>query len=634
MARSGSRVFIDQLRKNGELIEIDVSVNPKLQVCEITDRISKQKNGGKALLFTKTGTDFPILINSLGSLRRIEIAFGGKNPDELAQMLSQIAKGFIKSPSGLLGKIGLLPQLRRLGSWMPKKLKKRGVCQEVLMENPDLSKLPILTCWPHDGGPFITLPLVHTIDPENGSRNLGMYRMQVMDSTTTGMHWHMHKTGARHYKGYKSKGMIMPVAVALGGDPVYTYSATAPLPDGIDEYLLAGYIRQKRVNLVKCLTQDIWVPEDADIIIEGYVDPDEDLVDEGPFGDHTGFYSLADYYPRFHVTCVTHRKNAVYPATIVGIPPQEDAWIALATEKLFLPPLKISMIPELLDMHMPEAGVAHNLALFSINHDYPGQGKKVLNSIWGAGQMMFNKFAVVSGADTDIRNYSSLIKTVCRKVDPEKNLFFADGPLDVLDHSADVFAFGGKLGFDATGPDREEDFASREDILEKMAALRSNFPEIKSVNSELITDSIPIVIITFKKSRKNHCREIVEELLVQLDNEYIPFWVFVDHTVNDKDLHQLVWIVGNHVDPQRDVWVKADPKRTGRGRLFIDATRKTKNFDGFERKWPNPVLMDKATIDYVDNIWNSLRVGPLIPSPSSYYRPLEEPGDAVVKTES
>ena len=417
----------------------------------------------------------------------------------------------------------------------------------------------------------------------------------------------------------------------MGGDPVYTYSAIAPLPDGIDEYLLAGYIRQKKVKLVKCLTQDIWVPEDADIIIEGYVDPEEDLVCEGPFGDHTGFYSLADYYPGFHVTCITHRKNAVYPATIVGIPPQEDAWIAVATEKLFLPPIQISMIPELQDMHMPEAGVAHNIALFSINNEYPGQGKKVLNSIWGAGQMMFTKFAVVVESESDLRNYKSLAKAICRKVDPKKDLFFAQGPMDVLDHSAQKFAFGGKLGFDATGKDLEEiDFPEESNILSKMASLRNNYPEINDVNTSLLTDSIPIILISFKKSIKGHSRNLAQEINIQMANDYIPFWIFVDEDVNIKDLYQTAWIVGNNTDPHRDSWLATNPDKQGQAKLFIDATRKTKDLDGFIREWPNPVLMDKATIGHIDNIWNSLSAGDFISSPSSYYSPLEEKGTAVV----
>ncbi len=634
MASSGLQAFVKQLRKHGELIEIDKRIDPILQVTEITDRISKQKGGGKALLFTDTGTPFPILINALGSFKRLKMAFGGKDPDDIAQSMDQIASELLQNRPGLINKVRLLPQLGRLRSWIPRKSGKKGKCQEIVMSEPDLGKLPILTCWPHDGGPFITLPLVHTLDPDNGNRNLGMYRLQVLDSKSTGMHWHVHKTGARHYRAYKKNGEKMPVAVALGGDPVYTYCATAPLPEGIDEYLLAGFIRQRPVKLVKCLTQNIWVPDDADIIIEGFVDPEEQLVLEGPFGDHTGFYSLEDYYPRFQVTCITYKKQAVYPATIVGIPPQEDAWIAVATEKLFLPPIRMAIIPELADMHMPVPGVAHNLAIFSIHIDYPGQGKKVLNSIWGAGQMMFNKYALVTGSDLNIREYTSLMRDVCKRVDPAKDLFFAEGPLDVLDHAAQFFALGGKLGFDATGPERELDIPTEEVVLGQMAAFRSNHPEVSGVNTSLLQNSIPILVISFKKLKPNHSRELAVDLELHPDLENIPFCIFVDDSIRVDDIYQVAWIVGNHTDPSRDAWVSAMPGREGRRKLFIDATHKTKAYDGFSRDWPNPVLMNEKTIRQIDMIWDSLEIGPLITSPSMYYRPLEKKGDAVVDQQS
>ena len=543
--------------------------------------------------------------------------------------MEQIAAELAGHSGGLIKKIGLLPKLKRFGSWMPKKLKGRGRCQDVVMGNPDLGKLPVLKCWPHDGGPFITLPLVHTIDPDNGRPNLGMYRLQVMGPQTTGMHWHMHKTGAKHYRGYKKKGVQMPVAVALGGDPVYTYCATAPLPDGIDEYLLAGYIRQKAVKLVKCITQDIWVPDDADIVIEGYVDPNEELVMEGPFGDHTGFYSLADYYPVFHVTCISYRKDAVYPATIVGIPPQEDAAIAIATEKLFLPPIKLSMIPELIDMHMPVAGVAHNIAIFSINREYPGQGKKVLNTIFGAGQMMFTKFAIVAGQDTDIRNYMDLASIICRKVDPRKNLSISEGPMDVLDHSSREFAYGGKMGIDATGADLGFTLPDPGQIDDLFASFRLNNPDVKNVNTRLFRDGIPLVAVSCKKIRINQCLEYAKDLNIQFSGYYLPFWIFTDENVNIMDLFQLAWIVGSHVDPARDAIILSSPDGKEGGRLFLDATRKTRSFDGFQRDWPNPVLMDKNTISRIDQIWHNLDAGPVTESPSNYYRPLEEDGDAV-----
>jgi 3-octaprenyl-4hydroxybenzoate decarboxylase (EC 4.1.1.-) len=276
---------------------------------------------------------------------------------------------------------------------MPKVKSGKGECQEVVMTNPDITKLPVITCWPKDGGPFVTLPVIHTKDPNTKTRNVGMYRMQVFGPTLTGMHWHKHKVSARHFNEYKKLKKRMPVAVALGGDPVYAYSATAPLPENVDEYMLAGFLRKKRVELVKCITQpEIEVPADADFVIEGYVDPEDELIWEGPFGDHTGYYSLPDWYPRFHITAVTHKKNAVYPATIVGIPPQEDAWLGKATERIFLAPIKMTMVPEIVDMDMPVEGVFHNLVIARINKEYAGQGQKVMNAMWGAGQMMFNKY--------------------------------------------------------------------------------------------------------------------------------------------------------------------------------------------------------------------------------------------------
>ncbi|GAG53587.1 unnamed protein product, partial [marine sediment metagenome] len=383
--------FINILEENNELVRIKEYVNPELEITEITDRVSKSNGGGKALLFENTGTTFPVLINAMGSYNRVCLALGTNDLDRIGEEIETIFRQLTKPRESMWGKIKLLPLLKALGSWMPKVISGKGKCQEVIHKPPDLSILPVLKCWPEDGGRFITLPMVITRDPQNSTRNVGMYRMQLFDKTTTGMHWHPHKTGARHYYQYKAIGKKMPVAVALGGDPVLAYSATAPLPDNIDEYMLAGFIRKRKVNMVKCLTNDLEVPAEADIIIEGYIDPEEELAWEGPFGDHTGFYSLPDWFPKFHVTCITHKKNAVYPATIVGIPPQEDAWIIKATERIFLTPMKLTMIPEILDMEMPPEGIAHNLTVIKINKTFQGQAQKVMNTIWGAGQMMFTK---------------------------------------------------------------------------------------------------------------------------------------------------------------------------------------------------------------------------------------------------
>ncbi|RYE21205.1 MAG: UbiD family decarboxylase, partial [Sphingobacteriaceae bacterium] len=331
MAYKNLQHFIDTLEKAGELVRIKEKIDPKLEITEITDRISKQY--GPALLFENTGYDFPVLINSMGNYKRMCMALGVESMDDISKEIEGLFKTLTGPKDSILDKLKMLPKLGQISSWMPKTVSGKGACQEVVMTDPDITKLPVLTCWPEDGGPFVTLPVIHTKDPLTGIRNVGMYRMQVFEPKLTGMHWHKHKVSARHFQEYKKLGQKMPVAVALGGDPVYTYAATAPLPDGIDEYMLAGFLRKKKVELVQCLTQDVQVPADADFIIEGYVDPEEDYIWEGPFGDHTGYYSLADWYPKFHITAITHRKNAVFPATIVGIPPQEDAWIGKATER-------------------------------------------------------------------------------------------------------------------------------------------------------------------------------------------------------------------------------------------------------------------------------------------------------------
>ena len=347
--------FVDALERAGELVRVKEFVDPKLEITEIADRYIKSDK--PALLFENTGTGFPLLINSMGSYKRMCMALGVDHLDAIGDDIAGLFKKLTSPKQGLLDKVMMLPELGKVASWMPKELKGKGACQEVIINDPDLTKLPVMTCWPADGGPFITLPVIHTVDPENGIRNVGMYRMQVFGPKLTGMHWHKHKVSAGHFNKYKQLGKRMPVSVVLGGDPVYTYCATAPLPPNVEEYLLAGFIRKRKVELVKCITNDLYVPADADFVLEGYVNPEEDFIFEGPFGDHTGYYSLADYYPKFHITCITHKKNAIYPSTIVGIPPQEDAWIGKATERIFLTPIKLTMLPEVEDMELPIEGV-------------------------------------------------------------------------------------------------------------------------------------------------------------------------------------------------------------------------------------------------------------------------------------
>lgn len=623
MSYKGLSHFISVLDSAGELIRIRSFVSPRLEMTEIADRVVK--HGGKALLFENNGTEFPLLINAFGSERRMCLALGVRSLDETGHEMSRVLDEFLGPHETLLDKLKILPALQEVSSWMPKRVSGRGACQEVVMPSPDLTRLPVMTCWPADGGPFITLPVVHTRHPVTGIRNTGMYRMQVFGRDATGMHWHLHKGSARHFDEYKKLNRKMPVTVILGGDPVYTYAATAPLPENIDEYLFAGFLRKKKVELVRCLTNDLEVPADADFVIEGYVDPSEAPVPEGPFGDHTGFYSLPDLYPVFHVTCITHRKNAVYPSTVVGIPPMEDGWIGKATERIFLVPLRLSAVPELQDLHMPVEGVFHNLVLVRILKHFPGQGLKVMNSLWGAGQMMFNKILVVFSGNEEIGDYDSVARIVSRNVDPLRDIQFVKGPVDVLDHSSRRFAFGSKLGLDATeklpaeqpqgsGP-KVAPFLDEEKI-------KNSIPEIVSVNGTLPARGISVVLFTVRKMRKNqvreHSRKLVQEKLIR----DIRFVVFLDEGIDLDCLADVVWIGANNLDPERDCFILRDDTDAPFPALFMDATRKSPELDLFERDWPNIIVMDDATIRQVDEKWILLGLGAPVPSPSLKYKTL------------
>jgi len=618
--------FIVALEKAGELVRVKEFVSPVLEIAEITDRVSKA--GGKALLFENNGTDFSVLINSMGSMKRICMALGVESLEDVGLEMERLFKQVLSPRDGFMDKLKLLPTLNEVASWMPKLHTKKGACQEVVMNKPDITKLPVLKCWPEDGGPFVTLPLVHTVDPVTGIRNVGMYRMQVFDKDLTGMHWHIHKNSARHYREYKKLGKKMPVAVALGGDPVYTYAATAPLPDNIDEYLLAGFLRRKKVELVKCLTQDIEVPADADFIIEGYVDPSEDLIWEGPFGDHTGYYSLPDWYPKFHITCITHRKDAVYPTTIVGIPPQEDAYIGKATERIFLSPIRMAMLPEIIDMSMPPEGVFHNLAIVKIKKDFPGHATKVMNSLWGAGQMMFNKMMVVVDEDTDIHDPHSLIKNVFKNISIPEDIIFSRGPMDVLDHSSAEFAYGGKIGIDATVK-RNREKASLTAI--DRNSLIKKYREIGEFNDTLLKDEIPLLIISVEKTEKRKLKSLAEFLMNEKGFENISVIVFCEPALEISNFGDVIWSVLNNIDAARDCYISESLSPYIKPKLIIDGTRKTHLNDNFQRQWPNVNVMDEQTIDKVDAKWSKLKLGKLIPSPSLKYKRLMRGSGAIAE---
>lgn len=622
MAYRSLRAFIEKLEQENELVRINTFVDPKLEIAEITDRVSKTPDRNKALLFENTGTDFPLLINSMGSYKRMCIALGVDELDDVAGEIENLFKMISSPKNGLLEKLAMLPQLGKFASWMPKVVSGKGACQEVVMNDPDLSKLPILKCWPKDGGRFVTLPAIHTKDPNNGIRNIGMYRMQVFEKDMTALHWHKHKVSARHFNEYKKRGERMPVAVAIGGDPVYTYSATAPLPENVDEYMLAGFLRKKRVEMVKCITQpEIEVPADADFIIEGYVDPNEELIWEGPFGDHTGYYSLPDWYPRFHVTAITHKKDAVYPATIVGIPPQEDAWLGKATERIFLAPIKMTMVPEIKDMNMPVEGVFHNLVISSIEKEYAGQGQKVMNAMWGAGQMMFNKILVLADGKVDINNYKELAQYVFNNLNPVTDVYFSQGPMDVLDHSCSKLGFGGKMCIDGTKKWEEEMMEPLEPF--KLSAeyadnkILDQFKEVTSVNSHLAKElGIAVLFVSVKKERKGHVRELHKQLSELPIVQGFKMILYVEHTVDADDIADVLWRFCNNLDPRRDHFYAGPVDNI----LGLDGTIKTKELDGFQRPWPNIIVADKQTIDSVDNKWSELGLGELIKSPSLKYQ--------------
>jgi 4-hydroxy-3-polyprenylbenzoate decarboxylase len=632
MAYKNLQEFIAALEAAGELVRIKEFVNPELEITEITDRISKQD--GPALLFENTGTPFPLLINSMGSYKRMCMALGVADMDDISRDIESLFKELTSPKEGIMDKLKMLPRLGKIASWMPKVVSGRGECQQVVHMQPDMNMIPVMKCWPEDGGPFVTLPVIHTKDPNTGIRNVGMYRMQVFDKDLTALHWHRHKVSARHFEEYKKLGQKMPVAVALGGDPVYTYAATAPLPDGIDEYMLAGFIRKKKVELVQCLTQDVQVPADADIIIEGYVDPSEDFIWEGPFGDHTGYYSLPDWYPRFHITCITHRKNAVYPSTIVGIPPQEDAWIGKATERIFLAPIKMTMVPEIMDMELPIEGVFHNLAIIQIDKSYPGQALKVMNSLWGAGQMMFTKMMVVVDQHVNIRDQVALAQYVSANFDPEQDLIVGQGPTDVLDHSCSKMAFGGKLGVDATRKFPEELRLAASNTpasLELEAIAKTKFPEIHTVNDSLLKLGIHLAFISLNKTRKGQVKEVAKSLCQLPEFASVKVLIFLDDLIDISRVGDALWRFSNNTDVKRDhLVISSEDCGAEFGKLILDGTRKTKDLDGFQRDWPNILISDDKTIAHIDAIWANLGLGEFIASPSLRYKLQYDGGGASV----
>ena len=603
------RELISKLETEGELIRVKADVSPKFEICEITDRISKMEGGGKAILFENTGTDYPVLMNMMGSDRRMAMALGVDDLNEISERIDNLLKGAMSPKNNLWDKLKMLPLLKDVAKWFPHKSSERGECQEVVWrgEEARLSRLPILTSWGCDGGPFITLPMVATVDPESGIPNLGMYRMQIFDDKTTGMHWHRHKTGARHYDAYKRLGKCMPVSVAIGGDPAYIYSATAPMPDNMDEMLLAGMLRQKPVKLVKCLTNDLYVPADCDFVLEGYVDPAEELTVEGPFGDHTGFYSLTDLYPKFHIEAITSRRDAIYPATIVGVPPMEDAYIAKATERIFLAPIRLAVQPEIEDLYMPMEGTAHNIALVSIHKRYLGQPNKVAQGLWGAGQMMFNKYLVITPAETNLRSKEAIFKLL-KGLNPHHNLIWSEGILDVLDHATPTTGYGSKLAIDLTDIDPKSASAT-------FTAPRTAKPYggVEYFNTEF-TEELGLLLLFAE--REWHEQIDVEGYINHNNITGIKFVVLFDNgAVGSMRPSDLLWLAAANTDPKRDIRIAGDT-------IIIDARSKRPGYGDNPSRFPNVVTSTPDVIRMVNERWSKYNIGEFVESPSRRYRKL------------
>ncbi len=604
------RDYIVELGRRGELLRVAAKVSPRFEIAEITDRMAKSKGGGKALLFEDTGTEFPVITNMMGSDSRMALALGVERLDDIADRITALLGEALTPKGSLMDKLRALPLLAEMSRWFPQQVSGRGACQHTVYRDAevDLCRLPMLQSWECDGGAFVTLPMVHTVDPDTGVRNVGMYRMQRFDARTTGMHWHIHKTGARHYDAYKRAGRRMPVVVTLGGDPVYTYAATAPMPDNMDEYLLAGFLRRRPVRLVKALTCDIYIPEDCDFVIEGYVDPSEEKVIEGDFGDHTGFYSLKDLYPRFHVTALTHRRDAVYPATVVGVPPEEDAYIAKATEKIFLAPIRLAVQPEVEDLWMPTAGTAHNLAVVSIDKRYRGQAHKVAQALWGAGQMMFNKYLVITSAETPIRPFGALA-ALLRRCDLRQCMIRSEGILDVLDHATATCGFGGKLALDLTDTDPA---AAVADVTLPSEAHPAGGIELYDTRH---VGDLGLVILYAEASRPD--KVDMEAYLRENGFRGVRYAVVFDYqaagAMRDEDL---LWLAAANTDPRRDVVLTAD------GTLTADARSKRPGVEGNPPRFPNVAMSSMQTIRLVDERWEEYGIGPRLESPSRRYRKL------------
>lgn len=603
MALQSLSEIVEKLRKSGQLIEIKRSVNTELEVSEIADRMANAEDNAKALLFSENGTRFPLLMNMFATEKITSELLNFEGDAGFFSRMQKILSLAERPPRLNMDSLKVLGSLRKM---KPLVQGRKGKCQQVIIRNPDLNKLPVIKCWPFDGGRFITLPLVHTMHPDSRQQNTGMYRMQIFDEASTGMHWHRHKGGAAHFEAWKKYGGKMPVTVTLGGDPVLTYAATAPLPEGISEYMLAGFMKNSRVKLVKSITNDIMIPDCSDVVIEGYIDTAEALRTEGPFGDHTGYYSLPDAYPVFHVTCITHRRNAVYPATLVGVPPKEDRFLGDATTKVFMPLIQKTLVPELLDMYLPAEGGFHNLALVKIKKSFPAQAVKTMHALWGAGQMMFTKIIVVCSEETDIRQPRQVLAALAGQFSPVHDLHLSAGPYDVLDHAAQSFSHGGKAGFDLTKKLQEE----------KRPETASFNPSAYGIHKS-IGNFIHIIFSDYGVAQSSN---LFLQLTENNTQKASGIFVIADENLREMPENLLLWHVLSTIDPARDFsLIRSQPAE---GVLVINACSSGKKaVPGGQ--WPAVTVMSEDIRKHVDEHWDEYGCGDFIPSPSLQQLPLQ-----------
>ena len=587
------------LKEHGELTVIDEPLDIDLEIPHLAYAEVKKNEGGKALLFTKpvdgkSGTKFrvPVLMNLFGSYRRTELLFG-RSVESVADEITKLLH--MKPPASLKEKFSMAGELFSLKNVFPKRLKGKGACQQVkqLEGKVNLYDLPILTTWEQDGGPFITMGQVYTQSLDGSMVNLGMYRLQVYDKNHLGMHWQIHKDASHFFDQYHKAGMRMPVSIAIGGDPLYTWCATAPLPYGVNELLLYGFIKKEPARLVKSLTTPLYIPEDVDYVIEGWLDPSEMKI-EGPFGDHTGYYTLEEPYPVLEVSAITHKKKPVYTATVVGKPPLEDKYMGWATERIFLPLLKTNA-PDLIDYHMPENGVFHNLILAKMRPLYKGHAKQFMHVFWGAGQMSFVKHAIFVDENAPrLENYESLATYVLNRINP-KRLFVSEGITDALDHSSPEALVGGKLGIDATGGGSTIEEPKLMEDAALFAKVKELLPEATALKQYMRHTKNPVTIIAIEKRRTvRECFDALTPL-----TPFLRVVAFVDDAHNDvENPYMLIWRVTNNLDAQRDLFISGLT-------VGLDGTNKTA-IDGFSRRWPDDVTCTPEVVAKLKTkgLWN------------------------------